>query len=217
PGVVCRSLVHGNGFALEIFKLCDFRRAFLDQKLKVSIEIALSKQHALGALLGDRRGSGEEIVGPSLQRRNEAGELRSIQNDLAFEALAELVGEVDVEALITAGQIRKRMRGKRAVDRCAKRRGVLGPCGRGGQECSASRKHKSDHGRPSNCTRQKPSHYSNHIMSSKLNAWARRRGRARFRLARWPIGCPTLFARYRFSSTTFATSEKLPTLSKCEP
>jgi hypothetical protein len=149
PRIVRRSLVDGNGFVLEIFEPRDFRRSFPDQKLKVGVEITLGEQHALGAFLGHGRRRREKVVGSRLQRRHEAGELRGVDHDLALEPLGDLVGEIDVEALITAGKIWKGVRCERAIDRRAKRRRLLSIDARGEKQCgTGTRKHVSDHGAP---------------------------------------------------------------------
>src|SRR5262249_61256228 len=87
--------------------------------------------------------------GARLQRGHEAGELRGVDYDLALERLGDFVGEVDIEALITAGKVWKGMRCERAIDRRAKRRRLLSIGNRGEKQCgTGGRKHISDHGAP---------------------------------------------------------------------
>src|SRR5262249_56029953 len=95
-------------------------------EVKGGVGVAWGEQDALGALLGHGRRRREKVVGSRLQRRDEAGELRGVDHDLALESLGDLVGKVDVEALITAGKIWKGMRCERAIDRHANRRELLG-------------------------------------------------------------------------------------------
>src|SRR5262249_7914397 len=217
PGVVRRSLVDGNSFALEVFELRDFRRSFPDQKLKVGVEIALGEQHALGALPGHGRRRREKVVGSRLQRRHEAGELRGIDHDLALEPLGDLVGKIDVEALITSGKIWKGMRCERAIDRRAQRRWFLSIDGRGEKHCgTGGRKHISNHG-----ATLKPGPAS--ILwtiatgSNRTRRMRRQRAetRSQYRYRRRGIGCPAARVRYRFVPTTFSAKIAIP--EKPEP
>ena len=93
----------------------DLRRALLDQELEVGVEVAFGEQHVVGALFGHRRRRRDEIVGAGLQRRHDAGELRRVDRHRALQPLADLVGEIDVEALIAAAELRHRVRREGAV------------------------------------------------------------------------------------------------------
>src|SRR4029077_21034850 len=115
PCFVGRSLVDRNGLAPEIFELLNFRRSLPNQELEVGVEIAFGEQHVLGAFLGYRRRSSNEVVSTGLHRWEQSGILGSINRDVALQALGEFVGEVDVEPLIAATRkIWKGMRRERA-------------------------------------------------------------------------------------------------------
>jgi len=67
-----------------------------------------------------------------LHRWEQSGILRSINGDLALEALGEFGSEVDVETLIAATRkIWKGVRGERAIDSGMERRQFVGTGGHG--------------------------------------------------------------------------------------
>src|SRR6516164_9370443 len=93
------------------------RASARDQELEVGVEIAFGEQHVLGAFLGYRRRSSNEVVSTGLHRWEQSGILGSVNGDVALQSPGEFVGEVDVETLIAATRkIWKCMRRERAID-----------------------------------------------------------------------------------------------------
>src|SRR4029079_18032287 len=110
--------------------------------LVVGVEIALSEQVVLRSLLGDCDGGRNEVDGTRLEGGQDAGGLRGCDLDGSLETLADLVGEIHVEALDTARELGHGVRSKRAVDGGLER--LLGECGPGSKrekagDCHAER------------------------------------------------------------------------------
>src|SRR5262249_42155411 len=81
------------------------------------------------------------------------GILSVVDDDLALEALGDLVGEVDVEALVPARQVGEGMRRERRVDPGVQRRQVLRARGGDNKQRGGGDEQMSGHERPSGSRR----------------------------------------------------------------